>query len=102
MATLAFCGLGRMGGPMATRLLDAGHDLVVWNRSPERADDLVERGARRAESPAEAAASADAVITMLSTPDAVESVLVAGEAPQAGLGYLDYSAVIAHVRGGSE
>jgi len=75
MATLAFCGLGRMGAPMAGRLLDAGHDLVVWNRSPERASQLVDRGARRAASPAEAAASADIVVTMLATPEALEAVV---------------------------
>jgi len=75
MATLAFCGLGRMGEPMAARLLEAGHDLVVWNRTPERASGLVERGARLATSPAEAAASADAVVTMLATPEALEAVM---------------------------
>lgn len=75
MAKLAFCGLGRMGEPMAGRLLDAGHDLVVWNRTAARADALVGRGARRAESPAEAAGGAEAVFTMLSTPDALEAVV---------------------------
>ncbi|MEN3316157.1 MAG: hypothetical protein V7605_2391 [Acidimicrobiaceae bacterium] len=95
MATLAFCGLGRMGGPMAGRLLEAGHDLVVWNRSPERAAGLVERGARLASSPAEAAGGAEAVITMLATPEALEGVvfgtgndsrgLAAGLAPGATL-----------------
>jgi len=78
MATLAFCGLGRMGHPMASRLVAAGHDLVVWNRSPERAAELVEAGARQAASPAEAASSADAVMTMLTTPEVVESVTVGG------------------------
>lgn len=79
MAKLAFCGLGRMGEPMAGRLLDAGHDLVVWNRTPERADRLVERGARQAESPAEAAGGVEAVFTMLSTPEALEAVVFGGE-----------------------
>ena len=75
MATLAFCGLGRMGEPMAGRLLDAGHDLAVWNRTAARADGLVERGARRADSPAEAADGADGVFTMLSTPEVLEAVV---------------------------
>ena len=75
MAKLAFCGLGRMGEPMAARLLEAGHDLVVWNRTPGRAEGLIGRGARRAKSPAEAAAGAEAVFTMLSTPDALEAVV---------------------------
>jgi 3-hydroxyisobutyrate dehydrogenase-like beta-hydroxyacid dehydrogenase len=74
VAKLAFCGLGRMGEPMARRLLDAGHDLVVWNRTRERADGLVERGARRAESPAQAAAGVEGVFTMLATPDALDAV----------------------------
>lgn len=75
MTTLAFCGLGQMGAPMATRLIDAGCDVTVWNRSPERAEPLLERGARHAPTPAEAAKDAEAVFTMLSTPEAVEEVV---------------------------
>src|ERR671921_85237 len=51
---LGFIGLGAMGAPMATNLLEAGHELAVWNRSPERVDTLVEAGARRADTHAEA------------------------------------------------
>ncbi len=72
--TLAFCGLGQMGAPSAARLIDGGHDVVVWNRTPERAGPLVERGARQAATPAQAAASADAVFTMLATPEVLEEV----------------------------
>ena len=75
MTTFAFVGLGQMGLPMAGRLLDAGHDLVVWNRTPDKADPLVERGARLVDTPAEAARQAEAVFTMLSTPDALEEVV---------------------------
>ncbi|MEA2971671.1 MAG: 3-hydroxyisobutyrate dehydrogenase [Actinomycetota bacterium] len=75
MTTFAFVGLGQMGLPMAARLLDAGHDLVVWNRTPEKAGPLVERGARRVANPAEAARQAEAVFTMLATPDALEEVV---------------------------
>lgn len=64
-----------MGLPMAANLLAAGHDLTVWNRTPERADSLVARGARLAGSPAEAVAASDAVFTMLSDPDALEHVV---------------------------
>ncbi|MDP9386963.1 MAG: NAD(P)-dependent oxidoreductase [Actinomycetota bacterium] len=85
MAKLAFCGLGQMGEPMAQRLLEAGHDLVVWNRTPDRARTLVEQGARQAQSPAEAAAAADAVLTMLATPDALEQVVFGNEALAAGM-----------------
>jgi 6-phosphogluconate dehydrogenase (decarboxylating) len=55
MAKLAFLGLGLMGTPMATRLLDAGHDLTVWNRSPGRTKALADRGASVAPTPAQAA-----------------------------------------------
>ena len=75
MTTLAFVGLGQMGLPMAARLLDAGHDLVVWNRSPDKAASLVERGARLMATPADAAREGEAVFTMLSTPEALEEVV---------------------------
>ena len=75
MTTFAFVGLGQMGLPMAACLLDAGHDLVVWNRTPDKAAPLVERGARLVATPAEAAHEAEAVFTMLATPDALEEVV---------------------------
>ena len=46
MTTIAFLGLGRMGTPMAGRVPLAGHDLIVWNRTAERAQPLVAEGAR--------------------------------------------------------
>jgi len=55
MTTIAFLGLGRMGTLMAGRVRSAGHDLIVWNRSPERMRPLVAEGARAAGTPAEAA-----------------------------------------------
>ena len=75
MTTLAFVGLGQMGLPMAGRLLDAGHDLVVWNRTPDKAEPLVERGARLVDTPADAAREAEVVFTMLATPEALEEVV---------------------------
>jgi 3-hydroxyisobutyrate dehydrogenase-like beta-hydroxyacid dehydrogenase len=77
--TIAFCGLGRMGAPMAARLLDAGHQLRVWNRSPGKAGVLVGAGATEAGSPAGAAAGAEVVITMLADPPAVEAVVSAAD-----------------------
>jgi 3-hydroxyisobutyrate dehydrogenase len=68
-----------MGTPMATRLLRAGHDLTVWNRSAERSVPLAKEGAAVASSPAKAAAGADFVITMLATPEAFEQVLFGSE-----------------------
>ena len=76
MATLAFCGLGQMGAPMAARLVAAGHDVSVWNRTEAKTRALEARGARRALTPAEGARGADAVFTMLGTPDAVRSVVL--------------------------
>jgi len=71
MTRVAFIGLGRMGRPMAQRLTDAGHDMVVWNRSPEKCEGF----ARTATSPPDAAGGADVVITMLSDPEAVRDVV---------------------------
>jgi 3-hydroxyisobutyrate dehydrogenase-like beta-hydroxyacid dehydrogenase len=76
VAKLAFYGTGQMGLPMATRLLSAGHDLTVWNRSPEKAKPVLDQGARPADTPADAARGAEAAITMLADPDAVNEVVL--------------------------
>ena len=76
MARVGCIGLGTMGGPMAGHLLAAGHEVAVWNRTATKGDELVERGARRAESPADAARDADVVVTCVSdTPD-LEAVVL--------------------------
>src|ERR1700752_2449398 len=74
MQRVAFIGLGRMGHGMAGRYLDAGFALAVWNRSKAKADDLIARGARWAISPAEAAAGADAIVTMVADDEASRAV----------------------------
>lgn len=79
MATIAFMGLGRMGSGMAGRLLNAGHTVAVWNRSPDKVAALAARGARAAKSPADAAAGADAVITMLADDPAAHRVWLAAD-----------------------
>lgn len=71
---IAFIGLGRMGHGMAGRYIDAGFATAVWNRNTAKADDLVARGARRASSPADAAAGADAIVTMVADDEASHSV----------------------------
>jgi hypothetical protein len=63
-----------MGSRVARRLLDAGHDLVVWNRTTGKADPLVAAGAHRANSPREPAGTAEFVITMLADPHAPRAV----------------------------
>ena len=75
MRRVAFLGLGAMGAPMAGRLVDAGHHLQVWNRTPGRDGGLIAAGAHRARTPAEAARDAEIVITMLADPPALEQVL---------------------------
>jgi len=72
---VAFLGLGQMGSGIARNILKAGHELTVWNRSPDKADVLVSAGARRAASPAAAAADAEIVCSMLADDHAVEAVV---------------------------
>jgi 3-hydroxyisobutyrate dehydrogenase-like beta-hydroxyacid dehydrogenase len=68
-----------MGQVMAARVLDAGHELTVYNRSRDKAQPLVDRGAKQADSPA-AAAAAELVVTMLADDAALEQVLGSGGA----------------------
>jgi len=63
-----------MGSRMARRLLDTGHEVIVWNRDPAKAEPLIELGATAAESPAEAARRAEAAIVMVADPDALRAV----------------------------
>jgi 3-hydroxyisobutyrate dehydrogenase-like beta-hydroxyacid dehydrogenase len=88
VSKIAFLGLGLMGTPMATRLLETGHDVTVWNRTPEKTKPLTERGAVAASSPAEAGARAEVAITMVANPEALDGVLFAdaGLAGALGLG----------------
>lgn len=86
MAKLAWLGLGQMGTPMAGRLIEAGHEVSVWNRTPRKTEPLVSSGARAAGTPAAAAQGADVVVSMLSTPDAVREVLFGPDGAVAGMG----------------
>jgi 3-hydroxyisobutyrate dehydrogenase-like beta-hydroxyacid dehydrogenase len=73
--TISYLGLGTMGGGMASNLLKAGYKLTVWNRSAEKCKPFARKGARAAESPADAIRDADLVIYMLSNDQAVEEVV---------------------------
>jgi 2-hydroxy-3-oxopropionate reductase len=76
---VGFIGLGIMGRPMAKNLMEAGYELVVHNRSPEKAEELAKEGnATAAASPEQVAQACDIVITMLPDSPDVEAV-VAGE-----------------------
>jgi len=72
MSTIAFIGTGVMGAAMASRLLDAGHALIVHNRTRAKAEALLARGAAWADSPREAADGADVAITIVGFPRDVE------------------------------
>jgi 3-hydroxyisobutyrate dehydrogenase/2-hydroxy-3-oxopropionate reductase len=82
MTAVAWIGLGAMGSRMAARLRDAGHDLVVWNRTPAKAEEL---GVPVAGSPREAAQQADVVFTMVADPEALRAVSEGDEGVLAGL-----------------
>ena len=71
---LGFVGVGRMGGPMSSRLLDAGYSLCVFDTNPDAVKPLVARGARAAASPADVASTARIVLMSLPTPAVVHSV----------------------------
>jgi 3-hydroxyisobutyrate dehydrogenase-like beta-hydroxyacid dehydrogenase len=79
VARVSVVGLGAMGSRIAHRLAEAGHDLVVWNRSPEKAAGLV-----ATKSPAEAAQQADAVFLMVSDPQALLEVTAGPDGVLAG------------------
>lgn len=78
-------GLGRMGAAIAAHLKDVGHELIVWNRTPDKVKPLVAAGAKVAATPAELASQAEAIITILTNKDAIAGVyegpagLLAGE-----------------------
>jgi 3-hydroxyisobutyrate dehydrogenase-like beta-hydroxyacid dehydrogenase len=72
---VGFIGIGRMGEPMARNILRAGHQVAAYNRTSERAHRLAGDGARVAGSPADAAARAEVVVTMLADDAAVAGVV---------------------------
>jgi len=72
---IAFIGLGRMGEAMATNIQRAGYPLVVWNRTPAKAEPLLAAGAAIADTPAGAAARADIIISSLADDASLTSVV---------------------------
>lgn len=71
---VGICGTGKMGAAMAERLIDSGETLTVWNRTPQRTEALVARGAASAASPAALAATCDTILCMLIDDDALAAV----------------------------
>jgi 3-hydroxyisobutyrate dehydrogenase-like beta-hydroxyacid dehydrogenase len=91
MMKIGFIGLGNMGSAMARNLVStAGHDLTVYNRTRSRAEAFASLGARIAETPAAAAAGAEALITMLADDATVEAVMFS---PGNAIGALSAGAV---------
>jgi 3-hydroxyisobutyrate dehydrogenase-like beta-hydroxyacid dehydrogenase len=83
-AHVGFVGLGHMGGPMASRLLEAGYTLTVYDLCRDAVAALVDRGARAAESPAAVACAADTVLLSLPAPSVVREVALGGSGLVAG------------------
>jgi 3-hydroxyisobutyrate dehydrogenase len=81
---IAVLGMGRMGRALAARLLEGGHSVVVWNRSPGKAGEVVSAGGREAPSVAGAVHGADVVITMLADDDALRDVALGELRPSIG------------------
>src|SRR5947207_15798373 len=85
VANLGFVGLGVMGGRIAKRLLDAGHELTGTNRTRSKAEWLLEMGMRWADTPREVAEAADVVFTMVTDTAALEAVTEGPDGILAGL-----------------
>ena len=84
---VGWIGTGVMGTPMCGHLLASGHPVTVFNRTPERARGLLERGAAWAESPQAVAQHADVVFTMVGFPDDVREIVLGPAGTLAGAGH---------------
>jgi 3-hydroxyisobutyrate dehydrogenase-like beta-hydroxyacid dehydrogenase len=82
---IGWIGLGNMGVPMSTRLVEAGYEVTVYNRTREKAADVVKAGAKQVNSPKEAASGADIVFTNISDSAALEAVSLGDNGAVAGL-----------------
>jgi 3-hydroxyisobutyrate dehydrogenase-like beta-hydroxyacid dehydrogenase len=83
--TISYLGLGTMGGGMASNLLKAGYKLTVWNRSSEKCKPFARKGARVAESPADAVRDVELVMYCFSNDQAVEEVVFGGKGILSGI-----------------
>src|SRR4051794_35506719 len=85
IARVGFAGLGAMGAGIAQRLLDAGYDVVGWNRTKEKAQPLLDTGMGWADTPRELAAGVDVLFTMLTNTAAIEATANGPDGVLAGL-----------------
>jgi 3-hydroxyisobutyrate dehydrogenase-like beta-hydroxyacid dehydrogenase len=83
---LAVLGLGKMGHALADRLLAGGHAITVWNRTPDKAGDLIAKGVRPGATPADAARTAQATFMSLTDDAAVRAVVCGPDGAAAGIG----------------
>src|SRR5215204_5522106 len=83
---VGFAGLGAMGAGIARRLLDAGYEVVGWNRTREKAQPLLDAGIGWVDTPRELAASVDLLFTMLTNTAAIEATAAGPDGVLAGLG----------------
>lgn len=94
---IGFIGLGIMGFPMAAHLLDAGYEVIVYNRTAEKAIELGNKGAKVASSPKEVAENSEVVFTMLANSKVVEEVVFGengiAESAKEGLIFINSSTV---------
>ncbi|MGC2811383.1 MAG: NAD(P)-binding domain-containing protein, partial [Bradyrhizobium sp.] len=94
---LGYLGLGMMGLPMSRRLIKAGHDVTLWNRSAAKAVALVEAGAKAAACPRDVASAAGIIFMCLTDAAAVEAVVFGrdgvAETPGAGKLVVDFSSI---------
>lgn len=94
---IGFIGLGMMGKPMAMRMINAGYELVVYNRTKEKADELISKGAVWAESPQSVASKTEVVISMISTPEVLREIVLSENGIlsgfEAGKTHIDMSTV---------
>ncbi len=97
MAKVAWIGLGNMGIPMSINLVNAGHDVTVWNRTTSKCDEVVAAGAKKAAAIPDAVKDADFVFTMISDSAVLEAVILgdagAATALKAGAIVIDMSTV---------
>ncbi len=97
MTRIGFLGLGIMGKAMALNLVKAGFEVTVWNRNPSKCAELVEQGAKQADSPKELAANCDISFAMVADPEAALAICLGPDGVAAGIGegrgYVDMSTV---------
>jgi len=94
---IGFIGLGDMGSGIVPRLMAVGHTVIGWNRTPSKAEDLIEQGMAWAATPRDAAAASEMVFTIVTDAAAVRAVALGGDGVISGLPadgiYLDMSTI---------